>query len=337
VVSGSWGVENFDIRSSGPSNRVQVESWITLERARQLFTSAGQDFDALRKKALSKEFRPVPLGASITFQINNAVREVQSKNVIARIEGSDPERKNEYVIYSAHWDHLGKSDKAAAGTDNIFNGAADNAIGVAGLLELAKAFYRLPEKPDRSILFLAVTAEEKGLLGAKYYAANPLYPLEKTLANINMDGLNTWGRTSDVVVIGHGNSTLDDLLTEGAALQKRTVAPDPEAEKGFYYRSDHFEFAKQGVPALYIDDGVQYIDKPAGYGQQKRDEWTRQNYHKPSDEPKPDWDLSGAVEDLQLLFRVGYSVAKTDVWPEWKPGTEFKAKRDAMLGKGAGN
>jgi Zn-dependent M28 family amino/carboxypeptidase len=333
VVSGSWGAENFDIKTGGTASRVNVESWITLDRARQLFTAAGQDFDALKKQALSKDFRPVPLNAKASFIVRNATREVQSRNVIARLDGAHPERRSEYVIFTAHWDHLGKDDRLPAGTDNIFNGAADNGIGTAGLIELARAFTSLPQPPDRSILFLAVTAEEKGLLGAKYYAQNPLYPLASTLANINMDGLNTWGRTSDIVVIGYGNSTLDDLVAEAAATQNRTVVPDAEPEKGFYYRSDHFEFAKQGVPALYLDDGVRYIGKPEGYSKQKRDEWTQQNYHKPSDEVKPDWDLSGAVEDLQLLFRVGYRVAQTNTWPEWKPGTEFKAKRDAMLGR----
>ena len=196
---------------------------------------------------------------------------------------------------------------------------------------MAEAFTKLKTPPTRSILFLAVTAEEKGLLGAKYYAENPLYPLERTLANINMDGVNQWGRTTDVVVVGLGNSTLDDVLTEAAADQKRTVKPDAEPEKGFYYRSDHFEFAKQGVPALYSDSGTEFIGKPAGYGQQKRDEYTERDYHKVSDEVKPDWDLSGAVEDTQLLFVVGQRVANADKYPEWKPGTEFKAKRDAMM------
>ena len=190
---------------------------------------------------------------------------------------------------------------------------------------------KLDPAPNRSVLFLAVTAEEKGLLGAKYYAQNPLYPLEKTLANINMDGVNQWGRTEDIVVIGLGNSTLDDLLLEAAQAQGRTLEPDAESEKGFFYRSDHFEFAKQGVPALYINAGTRFIGKPAGYGQQKRDEYTANDYHQVSDDVKPDWDLEGAVEDARLLFRIGLRVATMDAWPQWKPGTEFKARRDAML------
>jgi Zn-dependent M28 family amino/carboxypeptidase len=224
---------------------------------------------------------------------------------------------------------MGK-DPARPG-DQIFNGAVDNASGTAMLLEIAEAFGKLAEPPDRSVLFLAVTAEERGLLGAKYYAENPLYPLAKTLANINMDGANQWGRTEDVVVIGLGNSTLDDVLAGAAETQGRRLVPDAEPEKGFYYRSDHFEFAKQGVPALYTDDGTAYIGKPPGYGQEKRNYYTANDYHKVTDEVKPDWDLSGAAEDAQLLFAVGYRVANAGKLPEWKPGNEFKAKRDAMM------
>ena len=215
--------------------------------------------------------------------------------------------------------------------DQIFNGAIDNASGTAALLELAKAYTKLPTPPKRTIIFLAVTGEEKGLLGAKYYATNPPYPLERTLANINKDGLNQWGRTRDISIIGFGNSTLDDLLADAASAQGRVIKPDAEPEKGFFYRSDHFEFAKQGVPALDTDSGTDYIGKPEGYGMKKRDEYTEKDYHKVTDEVKPDWDLAGAVEDVQLLFQVGYRVAQGDKWPEWKPGTEFKAKREAQL------
>jgi Zn-dependent M28 family amino/carboxypeptidase len=332
VVSGSWGGENFDISAAdGNRSRVPVEAWINVEKARELFTAAGQDFDALKRQALGTDFEPVPLNATASFRLRNQTREVASRNVIAMLPGSDPERRDEYVVYTAHWDHLGRDDRLPEGVDNIFNGALDNATGTAALIELAQAFTQLAEAPPRSVLFLAVTAEEQGLLGAKYYGENPLYPHASTLANINIDGVNQWGRTSDVVIVGYGNSTLDDLLAEEAAATGRTIVPDPEPEKGFFYRSDHFEFAKQGVPALYIDAGVQYIGKPEGYGEQKREEYTTQDYHKPSDHVKPDWDLSGAVEDLQLLFRVGHRVAGTDTWPEWKPGTEFKARREAML------
>src|SRR3989440_234708 len=334
VVKGSWGRENFDIQNAnGNADRAKVEAWMTLDRAKELFSAAGQDFDALKKTAITKDFKPVALNAKATFHLKNTLRKIDSQNVIAKLEGSDPKLKDEYVIYTAHWDHLGKDDNLPG--DKIYNGAIDNASGVATLLEIAEAFTKLQTPPKRTILFLAVTAEEKGLLGSKYYAEHPLYPLDKTLAEINKDGVNQWGRTRDITLIGLGNSTLDDITRDVAAMQGRTIAPDPEPEKGYFYRSDHFEFAKQGVPALDPESGIDYIGKPEGFGKQKRDEYTSNDYHKPSDEVKPNWDLSGAVEDAQLLFMVGHNVAQGDKYPEWKPGTEFKAKRDAMM-KGTG-
>ncbi|OYV73334.1 MAG: hypothetical protein B7Z72_02755 [Gemmatimonadetes bacterium 21-71-4] len=235
------------------------------------------------------------------------------------------------MVYTAHWDHLGR-DTTLKG-DQIYNGALDNASGSGGLLEIAKAYAALATPPERSILFLSVTGEEKNLLGSKYYVEHPLYPLNKTVADINMDGLNQWGRTKDLTVIGLGNSTLDDVLTNVLAADGRVVRPDPEPEKGFYYRSDHFSFAEHGVPALDPNAGIDYIDKPAGWGMQKRDEYTNNDYHKVSDEVKPDWDLSGAVEDLRVFFRVGDVVANAPGIPQWKPGTEFKARRDSMMAK----
>lgn len=330
VVSGSWGHEDFDIdRADGNQSRVGVEGWITEERARMLFKLSGQSFDALKQAATRRDFTPVILPAKINLTVRNRVRRVKSKNVIARLEGSDPARRDQYVVYTAHWDHLGR-DPTRSG-DQIFNGALDNATGTAGLLELARAFRALPTPPRRSVLFLAVTAEEKGLLGSRWYATNPLYPLERTVAAINMDGLNQWGRTSDMVVIGKNQSTLEDVLAATVALQGRVLVPDPESQKGYFYRSDHFEFAKVGVPALYAEGGTVYRGRPDGFSQQKRDEYTMNDYHKVSDEIKPDWDLSGGVEDLQLLFHVGRQVADTDAIPQWKPGSEFKARRDEML------
>ncbi|MBK9708595.1 MAG: M28 family peptidase [Acidobacteria bacterium] len=328
----SWRQESFDIQTPDKNmKRVSVESWITDVKARELFKAAGQDFDALKKAALSRDFKPVPLNAKAGISIKSELREVNSRNVIALLEGSDPKLKNEYVVYTAHWDHMGRDEKLKG--DQIFNGALDNASGTAVLLEIAEAFTKLKTPPDRSIIFLAVTAEEKGLLGAKYYANNPLYPLASTLADINMDGFNQWGKTEDLLIVGLGNSTLDDLLTDAASAQGRIIKPDAEPEKGYFYRSDHFEFAKQGVPALYTDSGTEFIGKPSEFGMQKRDEYTTKDYHKVTDEIKPDWELSGAVENTQLFFQVGYRVAQGDVWPEWKPGTEFKAKREAMLKK----
>ena len=331
VVQGFLG-ERFDLVTPDKNmDRSNIEGWFSLDTTRAIFKMAGQDFDALRKQALSPDFKPVPLGLTASVALKNTLRNVDSRNVLAKLEGSDPALKNEYVVYSSHWDHLGIGEPVNG--DKIYNGALDNASGVATLLEIAKAFKQVKPQPKRSILFLMVTAEEQGLLGSEYYSVTPVYPLEKTLANINMDGVNQWGRTKDVTVIGMGASDLDDYLRDAAAEQGRTLRPDPESEKGFYYRSDHFNFAKQGVPALYADTGVEFIGKPAEYSQQKRDEYTSNDYHKPSDQIKPDWDLSGAVEDAELMLAVGYRVANADKFPEWKPGNEFKAKRDEMLKK----
>lgn len=330
VVSGSWSRENFDIKKAIKNmDLVAVEAWITQAKADQLFSAAGHNLQQLKQAALQKDFKPVPLNATANFSIQNKLREIESRNVVAKLEGSDPELKDEYVVYSAHWDHLGK-DETLQG-DQIYNGALDNATGTAGLVELAEAYAAMPTKPKRSILFLAVTAEEKGLLGSKYYAENPLYPLNKTIANINMDVLNAYGPTEDVVVIGYGNSTLEDVLAAEAETQNRRIVPEASPEKGSFYRSDHFEFAKQGVPALYAKSGVVARNQPADYVQQWSDNYTANDYHKLSDEVRDDWNLEGAVEDLQLFLRVGYTVANTERLPEWKPGTEFKAKREASL------
>jgi Zn-dependent M28 family amino/carboxypeptidase len=330
VVTSSWGHENFSILP--PDNnmsRVPVEGWITLDEAKQLFSAAGYDFDALKESASKKDFQPVDLGATADFTVKQTTREVQSRNVVAKLPGTT--KPGEYVIYTAHWDHLGMNP-SLPGPDKIYNGALDNASGVGGLLELGKAFKALQPGPDRSILFLAVTSEEQGLLGSQYYATNPLYPLNKTLADINMDALNQWGPTKDVIVVGMGNTTLEDILRREATAVDRVIEPDAEPEKGFFYRSDQFSFAKQGVPALYTDAGIDYIGKPAGWGKQKKDEYTENDYHKPSDEIKPDWDLTGAIDDLHLLFAVGYDVANATQWPQWKEGTEFKAIREKSLG-----
>ncbi len=333
VPKGSFSSENFDIVSKDKNmSRVNVEGWITTDAAKRLFRGAGQEFDDLKKAAVRRDFKPVDLKAKAVLKIDQQLRYINSANVVGKLEGADPKLKDEYVIYTAHWDHFGIGEANEKG-DKIYNGALDNATGCAALLEIIQAFKALPAPPKRSILFLFVTAEERGLIGSKYYAENPLYPLEKTVANINIDGLNQWGRTKDFTVIGLGNSTLDDVLKQAAAEKGRYLKPDAEPEKGFYYRSDHFNFAKQGVPALDPSEGIEFVGKPADYGMKKREAYTANDYHKPSDEIKPDWDLSGAVEDVQLLFTVAYRVANTLKYPEWTPGNEFKAKRDAMLRK----
>ncbi len=330
VPASNWGRERFIIAADGESSRPSpITGWMHVDATRRLFDAAGVDFDEMKAAAADPAFRPVELGGTASVTVRNEIREIRSRNVLAKLEGSDPDLADEYVVYTAHWDHLGRNESLEG--DQIYNGAKDNASGTAGLLEIARAFATLEVPPSRSVLFLAVTAEEKGLLGAKYYAQNPLYPLEKTLANINMDGANLWGRTEDIVIVGLGNSTLDDVLGTAAEEMGRVVQPDPEPEKGFFYRSDHFEFAKEGVPALYVSQGTRFVGKPEGYGEQKRREYIAMDYHKPSDEVKPEWDLAGAVDDFRLLFLVGNAVAEADAWPEWKPGTEFKATREAML------
>jgi Zn-dependent M28 family amino/carboxypeptidase len=334
VVQGFLG-ERFDLITPDKNmGRASIEGWLSLDTAKRVLKMAGQDFDGLKKQALSRDFKPVPLGLKASMALKNTSRTIDSRNVVARLEGGDPGLKDEYVVYSAHWDHLGVGDPDPDDKgDTIYNGALDNASGVASLLEVARAFTQVKPAPKRSILFVMVTAEEQGLLGSEYYAVTPIYPLTKTLANINVDGVNQWGRTKDITVIGLGASDLDDYVRDAASEQHRTLRPDPESEKGFYYRSDHFNFAKQGVPALYIDTGVEFIGKPSEYSQQKRDEYTKKDYHQPSDQVKPDWDLSGAVEDSTLLLGVGYRVANASRFPEWKPGNEFKAKRDEGLKK----
>lgn len=330
VVQGKTS-EQFDLVTPDKNmNRSEVEGWISLDQAKALFTLAGQDFAALERKAATKDFSPVALGVTASVTLQNTLRTVDSRNVVAMLEGSDPALKNEYVIYTAHWDHFGIGEKVKG--DSIYNGALDNATGTAGLLAMAKAFAAAKTAPKRSILFLSVTSEEQGLLGSQYYGMMPLYPLNKTLANINMDGLNTWGKTKDVVVIGLGASDLDDYARAAAAEQGgRSLRGDAEPEKGFYYRSDHFNFAKVGVPAFDPESGIEYVGKDVAYGRKTRDEYTENDYHKPSDEIKPGWELSGAVQDLQLFFTIGYRVASATRYPEWKAGNEFKAIRDKSL------
>ena len=327
VVRSSNSIEAVDVVSPDAENRVPVEGWITLDKAKELFKAAGQNWDSLHNAAKSKDFKPVALNAKANVAVKTKARTFNSINVVGKLEGTD--RKDEYVVYTAHWDHLGRN--SANKGDQIYNGANDNASGVAGTLEIAKAFTKLPQRPKRSILFLMVTAEEKGLLGAKYYATHPLYPLAQTAAEINIDEMNQWGATKDLTIVGYGNSALDDLLSGVLQADNRVVRPDPQPEKGFYYRSDHFEFAKQGVPALYINAGVDFVGKDSTYGMSKRNEFEEKDYHQPSDEIKPDWDLAGAVADAKALFKVGYLVAERDALPEWRAGNEFKARRDSMM------
>jgi Zn-dependent M28 family amino/carboxypeptidase len=326
VVVNSWARENFILKTDGPNASFPaVPAWIHLDRARDLFRAAGMDFETLKKSALSREFKPVSLGVTATFRVQNTLREIASNNVVAKIEGSAPELKNECVVYSAHWDHFGVNDKLqGTRTQRIFHGALDNASGVATLLELAKAYTALAAPPKRTIVFIATTAEEQGLLGAQYYVHHPLYPLDRTLVNINIDGINTWGRTKDVEISGFGQSSMDDSVKKFAAIQGRTVRPETRPELGLFYRADHFEFAKAGVPVVYLRGGRNYIGKPESYARDRIDEYIAQRYHKVTDTVRSDWNLEGAVEDTRLLFMVGYDVAQGSEIPRWKAGSEFK-------------
>ncbi len=334
VVVGSWARENFEISALDLNvGNVGLQAWLTLGATQRLFSSCGQDFAAAKTAAARRDFQPLVLGAKGSFVVENQLRNVASRNVIALLPGSDPQLRDEYVIYTAHWDHLGRDPKLPG--DQIFNGAADNAAGVAVLLELARAFAELPagQKPKRSILFLSVTAEEKGLLGSRYYAENPVYPLSRTLANINIDGANQFGPTSDMATVGFGASTIDDIGIAVAAGQGRKMLPEPNPERGSYYRSDHFEFAKVGVPSYYPKSGRTYLGQPADFADRHVTDYIANRYHKVTDEVQPDWTFEGAAQDAVFLLQVGWRIANGDQWPEWKPGNEFKPRRDAMMKK----
>lgn len=308
-----------------------LEGWLSSAAANDLLASAGHDLLDLARRAERPRFEPVDLGIAATAHLDNRLRRIRSFNVAGAVPGSDPEVADEHVVYTAHWDHFGVGDPVDG--DRVYNGALDNATGVAGLLELAEAFAGLEVAPRRSVLFLAVTAEEQGLLGTRHYVQNPTVPLSKTLAAINLDGLNVWGPTRDVTVIGMGKTTLEDRLARilDEAQDGRTLTPDPEPDKGYYYRSDQFPFAQAGVPALYIDDGVEYEGRPEGFADRVREEYLAEHYHQPSDEFSDEWDLSGAELDVRALFRVGFDVAMGETWPTWKEGAEFRAARREML------
>jgi Zn-dependent M28 family amino/carboxypeptidase len=329
VVQGKT-TEQLDLETpDGNQGRAAVEGWITLDQAKALFAMAVQNFDVLRKKAATREFQPVPLGATASVSLVNTIRKVPSANVAAALAGSDPALKDEWVVYTTHWDHFGIGP--AVNGDTIYRGAIDNASGTGGLIELARAFAATVPRPRRSILFLFVTAEEQGLLGSAGYAEHPLYPLVKTVAVLNLDAMNVRGRTRDVTIVGLGLSDLDDVVRKAAVTQGRVVKGDPMPEKGSYYRSDHFPFARKGVPSIHAGGGVEYVGRPADYGTRLREAYIRNDYHKPSDAVRPDWDMSGAVEDLDLYLRAGYELASGPSWPEWKPGAEWKPLRDEMM------
>jgi Zn-dependent M28 family amino/carboxypeptidase len=328
VVQNSWSGPQFSLVAADENRgRVGVEGWVGVETARAIFRLAGMEYDSLKARAAKHGFTPVPLKATASLTLHNDIVRSTSRNFLAQLRGTD--HADEYVLYMAHWDHFG-TDPNRQG-DQIFNGAVDNATGVAGLLAIAKAFTTLSSPPSRSVLFLAVTAEEQGLLGSQYYAEHPVVPLGKTVAAINMDAMNVLGPTKDITIVGLGMSQLDDYVTAAAKEQGRVVRPDAEPEKGYYYRSDHFSFAKQGVPAIDPGSGQDNVEHGIEWTREQEADYREHRYHQPSDEMLPSWDLRGMVQDLQLLFTVGYRLATSRDFPNWREGTEFRAKRDSLM------
>ncbi|MDX3773740.1 M28 family metallopeptidase [Chromatiaceae bacterium AAb-1] len=330
-ASYGWGVVahgspiKFDLINENKNmDRAKIEGWVTTESAQKLFANIGSDIEEMRKQALADDFKPVPLHATASVSVKNNLRELTSSNVIGYIEGS--KYPDEYVIYMAHWDHLGMDFSNPK--DKVFNGAQDNASGTGGVIALAEYFAQQPQ-PERSVAFIAVTAEERGLLGSAWYAANPVFPLEKTVAGINMDVMNVYGPMRDMVVVGYGNSELEDVLKKYTEKQGRYVAPEPTPEAGSFYRSDHFNLAKVGVPMLYAKGGIDSFEHGKDWGIAQRKEYNVCCYHKVADEFDDNWDLGGAQQDLFLYYHVGNELANSRSWPNWYNGNEFKAIRDS--------
>ena len=326
VVAGTSPIR-FELAAEHKNmHKAQVEGWLSLQAAEQLFAQNGTSLAKLRQQALSKDFQPVRFKQRASISISNNLRQLTSNNVIGYIEGT--EQPDEAVIYMAHWDHFGLDFSRP--DDKIFNGAQDNAGGVAALLALAEQFKAGPA-PKRSVAFLAVTVEERGLLGSAWYANNPLFDLNKTVAGINMDVINVYGPMRDVMVFGYGSSELEPVLSRYAKAQNRYIAPEPTPQDGFYYRSDHFNLAKKGVPMLYARGGIDSFEHGKDWGLKQRQRYVSDYYHKVTDEFDPEWDLRGAQQDLFLYFQVGNELANSNSWPNWLEGKEFKAVRDKSL------
>ncbi|MBH0079856.1 M28 family metallopeptidase [Pseudoalteromonas sp. NZS11] len=323
VVENSWSGEQFGFQKENNNmDRVAVEGWVTTDVAKELFTKAGLDFDTVKTNAAKGAYHVDMGDLTASVSIKNTIKKSVSYNFIATLPGS--EQPDEHVIYSAHWDHLG-TDKTRKG-DQIYNGAHDNATGTAGLIEVAEAFTKLPKHPSRSMTFLAVTAEEQGLLGSKYYAANPVIAADKTVANINMDSLNLLGKVKDMNVVGIGKSQMDEFLETAAKEQGRTISGDPKPSSGGYYRSDHFAFANMGIPAMYAGGGTVAADEETANYRKRMSLVLRGCYHQPCDRYRDEWDLSGAVQDLQLFYKVGFDISETEQWPTWNTNSEFQRK-----------
>lgn len=332
VVQTSWTGEQFEL-PAGNESRTPVKAWVTEDAARKLAKLAGRDLDKLVASAKSKKFQPVALGIRTTFEFTNTISRRPTANVLGLLRGSDPQLASEVVVYTAHHDHLGVGEPDKAG-DKIYNGALDNAAGVAEVLAIARAFKALPQAPRRSILFLAVGVEESGLLGSEYYTKHPTFAPGRIAANLNFDGASIWGRTHDLVLIGKGKSSLDAVAEGAAVSQGRVLVPDQFPDRGHFYRSDQFNFARIGVPALYFDTGVEVLGKPKGWGKEQQEKWEAVSYHQPSDQMTPEWNLEGAVEDSRVGFLCGLSIAQTPALPFWNAGDEFEAARKAALAAG---
>jgi Zn-dependent M28 family amino/carboxypeptidase len=331
VVQTSWSGEQFELPSASEP-RIQIKAWTTEDAARRLTALAGQDLDKLVESAKSKAFKPVPLGVTTSIDFANKIQRTATANVFGVLPGGDPTLREQLVVYSAHHDHLGIGAPDDKG-DKIYNGALDNASGMAQVLAIARAYRALPTTPRRSIMMLFVAAEEQGTLGSEYFAQHPTVPAGKIAANINYDGGDIWGRTRDVTYVGKGKSTLDPIVDAVAGRQGRTVKPDQFPDRGYFYRSDQFSFANVGVPALYLDTGTEFIGKPEGWGRQQLEYYEEHHYHQPSDEIRPDWNFDGMIEDASLGFWTGLIVANADDMPAWLPGDEFEAARKAAISR----
>ena len=334
VVESSWtGTQFFAQSADGGADETKANGWIQKDVAQKIFASAGQDLPKLMAAAKNKGFKAVPLDLTASVSFENEISKTASKNVIGILEGKT--RPDEYVLYTAHWDHLGRCTPAPDG-DDICNGAVDNATGTAALAALAEAHVKAGA-PDRSIIFLAVTAEESGLLGSKYYAENPVYPLSQTVGGVNMDAFGMAGPAKNIIVVGKGKSQLDDYLEAAVKLDGRVIDAEPTPEKGFYYRSDHFSFAKQGVPMIYFEGGEDLIDGGKAAGEAISKGYTEKRYHGPKDEFDPNWNWDGVMADLKIYYTVARMLAMTDAWPNWNEGDEFRAIRDKSRSANAGD
>ena len=328
VVSGSWtGAQNDLVRPDGGASRTILEGWWHKDTAEDLFKASGLDYAEMKSKAVTKGFKPVLMeGLSLNATLNQTVKTVESNNVAGGVKGT--KYPDEYVLYMAHWDHMGKNENVP-GDDKIFNGAVDNATGTAAIIEIGEAFVQ-QGAPERSAIFVAVTAEESGLLGSAYYAEDPLVPLNKTVAGINIDAILPLGKTKDMKVIGFGASELEDRLKTVLEPRGMYIVPDDKPEAGYYYRSDHISLAKKGVPMLYSDPGNDHVTNGLTYGEDFAKEYNKERYHKPADEYDNSWDLSGIEQSTEILFELGYGIANSRDWPNWYEGTEFRALRDEM-------